>query len=72
MAQLKEDKTWEFGDFQTPFSLAEVAIAHFKMLDPEFKPRTIIEPTCGVGAFLFAAANAYPEADYIVGLEIES
>ena len=70
MAQTKEAKTWEFGDFQTPAALAQEAIAHLKKLDPEFQPKTIIEPTCGVGSFLLAAADAYPEAERIVGLEI--
>ncbi|MDF1735574.1 MAG: N-6 DNA methylase [Minwuia sp.] len=72
MAQTKEAKTWEFGDFQTPTSLAEQAIAHLREVDPGFRPRTIIEPTCGVGAFLLAAADAYPEAERLVGLEIEA
>lgn len=72
MAQTKEAKTWEFGDFQTPAALAQEAIAHLKKLDPEFQPKTIIEPTCGVGGFLIAAADAYPEAERVVGLEIEA
>lgn len=72
MAQTKEAKTWEFGDFQTPAALAQEAIAHLKKLDPELQPKTIIEPTCGVGAFLLAAADAYPEAERVVGLEIEA
>lgn len=72
MAQTKEAKTWEFGDFQTPDALAQEAIAHLKKLDPEFQPKTIIEPTCGVGAFLLAAADAYPEAERVVGLEVEA
>ena len=72
MAQMKEANTWEFGDFQTPFVLAHEAIAHLIKFDSEFQPKTIIEPTCGFGAFLFAAADAYPEAERVVGLEIES
>ena len=72
MAQSKEAKTWEFGDFQTPAILAQEAMAHLKAHDPDFHPKTIIEPTCGVGAFLLAAADAYPDAERVVGLEIES
>lgn len=72
MAQLKEAKTWEFGDFQTPAILAQEAMTHLKVHDPYFHPKTIIEPTCGVGAFLLAAADAYPDAERVVGLEIES
>jgi len=72
MAQLKEAKTWEFGDFQTPAILAQEAMAHLRAHDPDFRPKTIIEPTCGVGAFLLAAADAYPDAERVVGLEIET
>jgi len=72
MAQTKEAKTWEFGDFQTPDTLAREAIAHLKKLDSKFQPKTIIEPTCGVGAFLLAAADTYPDTERIVGLEIEA
>lgn len=67
----KEQKTWEFGDFQTPAQLAKIALTHFKEQDPDFSPKTIIEPTCGVGAFLLAAADIYPDAEKVVGLEIE-
>lgn len=72
MANTKEAKTWEFGDFQTPIELARQAVNHLRMMDPEFLPKTIIEPSCGVGALLLAAADAYPEAEKIVGLEIEA
>ncbi|CAG0903850.1 unnamed protein product [Cyprideis torosa] len=48
------------------------AMTHLKVHDPDFYPKTIIEPTCGVGAFLLAAADAYPDAERVVGLEIES
>ena len=68
---VKSANRWEFGDFQTPFILAQDAVAHLVKFEPEFQPKTIIEPTCGIGAFLFAAADAYPEAERVVGLEIE-
>ncbi len=66
----KDAKTWEFGDFQTPLSLAQTTIARLRDV-LSFTPRTIIEPTCGVGAFLVAAAEAFPEAERIIGVEIE-
>ena len=71
MAQTKEAKTWEFGDFQTPADLAQESIAHLRALSPDFQPGTIIEPTCGIGTFLLAAADAYPDAERVVGLEID-
>lgn len=72
MAITKEAKTWEFGDFQTPIELARQAVKYLQEQDPDFKPKTIIEPTCGVGSFLLAAADAYPDAEKVVGLEIEA
>ncbi|MEG9883028.1 MAG: hypothetical protein V6Z86_00105 [Hyphomicrobiales bacterium] len=68
MARTKEAKKWEFGDFQTPKALARQAIAHLRAFDPDFQPETILEPTCGVGVFLLAAADAYPKARRVVGL----
>lgn len=71
MAVKKDAKTWEFGDFQTPKELATIAVA--RLLDTlSFAPKTIIEPTCGVGAFLMAAAEAFPDAEKFIGVEIDA
>lgn len=50
----------EFGDFQTPVVLAKQVceLLRHKGIVPEF----IIEPTCGAGAFLVAAAEVFPRA----------
>lgn len=57
---MKANAKVEFGDFQTPLTLAEeiCALLHRKGLEPEF----VLEPTCGVGAFLVAAAGEFPRA----------
>ena len=56
-----------FGDFQTPLDLAtqccQVADNQFSKFDH------VIEPTCGQGAFVIAAAKCFPGCD-IVGYEI--
>lgn len=62
----------EYGDFQTPDQLAVQALEFLRARLPSFSPRTIIEPTCGVGNFLFAAAHAFPHAEEIIGVEINS
>ena len=50
----------EFGDFQTPPVLAAEVCALLKRQGVE--PDSIIEPTCGTGAFLVAAAEMFPKA----------
>jgi len=56
----------EFGDFQTPDTLAGEVVAI--LADRIAPPATVIEPTCGRGSFLIAAARAWPDAE-IVGFD---
>lgn len=58
----------EYGDFQTPLWLAEQVCARLQKLGTE--PATIIEPTCGEGSFLVAAARIFAQATSIVGIDI--
>ncbi|XZN90002.1 MAG: SAM-dependent methyltransferase [Microcoleus sp.] len=58
----------EYGDFQTPPALAEMVCR--KLAELNVNPNTIIEPTCGVGNFIQAAARSFPSADKIIGVEI--
>ena len=60
----------EYGDFQTPLELANRVCQKLKALG--ISPDTIIEPTCGVGAFVEAAANHFPDTKKIVGIEINA
>ncbi len=64
----KQRDKWQFGDFQTPTDLATMATELLTNLG--FQPRSIIEPTCGKGTFLFAAASAFPTFERAIGLEI--
>ena len=50
----------EFGDFQTPVELAREVCA--LLARQAVEADLIVEPTCGVGAFLVAAAEAFPKA----------
>lgn len=50
----------EFGDFQTPLPLARAVCA--LIASSGEKPATVVEPTCGAGAFLVAADRAFPQA----------
>lgn len=63
----KSKDVWEFGDFQTPPELCKQVCA---LLAAEgLSPAHVVEPTCGKGGFLVAAADTFPEAK-LTGLEI--
>jgi hypothetical protein len=48
----------EYGDFQTPLELARLVCG----LLPRRRWTNILEPACGTGTFLRAAAEAFPDA----------
>lgn len=58
----------EFGDWQTPFDLAQKTCS--KLIELGIGPDVIIEPTCGIGAFVLAANGAFPDAKAIHGYEV--
>lgn len=57
---MKSRSRVEFGDFQTPYGLAEQACWAIARLG--VTPSAVIEPTCGIGAFLCAAGRQFPRA----------
>lgn len=68
MARRKERDIWQYGDFQTPPELALRVCVRLREMGVE--PSAILEPTCGRGAFLAAAAKAFPEVEDIFGVDI--
>jgi len=58
----------EFGDFQTPLELAKLVCQKLEGLG--VSPAVIIEPTCGIGAFVEASAHQFPHAKEIIGIEV--
>jgi len=58
----------EFGDFQTPDALAFEICERLVALD--IRPDIVVEPTCGIGAFIVAATRAFPKARIIQGFEV--
>lgn len=66
---VSEDKV-SYGDWQTPISLAQkVCHAHIlKYGDPDI----VIEPTCGLGAFVLSALEIFPNVSEIHALEINN
>ena len=57
---MKSRSQVEFGDFQTPLTLAKevCGLLRRQRVLPEF----VLEPTCGTGAFLITAAETFPRA----------
>lgn len=58
----------EFGDFQTPERLAIDVCERLATMG--VSPDIVIEPTCGTGAFVRAAARIFSNAREIIGFEI--
>ncbi len=57
----------EFGDWQTPLTLAEEILG--LVAEGGINPASVLEPTCGQGAFLRAASARFPDVR-LFGLEI--
>lgn len=57
-----------FGDFQTPLELVQAVCV--LIAQTGFDPASILEPTCGIGAFLQAASETFPNARRVLGFEI--
>lgn len=68
MVRTKRELRAEFGDFQTPPPLATAVCALLARRFPA--PASIVEPTCGLGAFIHAALAAFSGFSSIVGIEI--
>lgn len=58
----------EYGDFQTPPSLA-AKIVYLVSANCSL-PGTLVEPTCGKGHFIIAALRAFPSIREVHGLDI--
>jgi hypothetical protein len=60
----------EFGDFQTPQQLAQDVCSLVSAYG--LAPSSIVEPTCGVGNFLFAALNHFSTAKRALAVEVNA
>jgi hypothetical protein len=64
----KTPQVEEYGDFQTPPGLAAQAC---KLLaERGVSPASVLEPTCGIGNFLMAAIEQFPNLTGGLGIEI--
>ncbi|MCE9634702.1 MAG: SAM-dependent DNA methyltransferase [Planctomycetes bacterium] len=58
----------EFGDFQTPVALARQVC---RLLSANgVRPAALLEPTCGLGSFIFAGLDEFPAAREALGIDI--
>jgi hypothetical protein len=69
--ELNKNSIKTFGDFQTPKHLAFQALNRVLEKLP-FTPASLIEPTCGKGAFLIEAVKIFPKASAVVGVEVNT
>ena len=60
----------EFGDYQTPLSLANRICERLARLG--VVPQTVVEPTCGIGAFVKASSTCFSCAKKIVAVDINA
>lgn len=59
----------EWGDFQTPLNLARQICRH--LLEIGVSPTVVVEPTFGLGNFILAALENFPNVELVYGIEIQ-
>lgn len=67
--EVLQENALEYGDFQTPLSLAKTVCEQLYRLG--CRPTTLVEPTCGRGNFIIAALSVFPSIQKVYGLEIQ-
>lgn len=60
----------EYGDFQTPATLARAVCACVG--DCGLQPASLLEPTCGFGNLLFAGLDHFSGIEQAVGVDINA
>jgi hypothetical protein len=66
--QNQKQRKVEFGDFQTPVSLAREICS--LIAQTGFCPVSVLEPNCGTGSFLKASLETFPDVSRVLGFEI--
>lgn len=58
----------EYGDFQTPGVLASLVVGVLRLRG--VRPACVVEPTCGRGAFVYAALHGFEGLSRVLAVEI--
>lgn len=66
----KAKRKAEYGDFQTPEVLAREICTLLRK--HALRPKSLLEPTCGLGKFLFAALDEFKEVQEALGADINA
>ncbi len=64
----KTKQVAEYGDFQTPEKLARDVCA--MLTEHGVRPASLLEPTCGLGSFLFAGLDHFENVKNAIGADI--
>lgn len=71
MGKRRDDRAKiEFGDFQTPATLAQAVCR--RLLALGVAPRSLVEPTCGVGNLLLAATEAFRDLTFVAAMDVNN
>lgn len=68
MAARRDANKLAYGDFQTPLHLAQQVCA--RLLALGLNPRSIVEPTCGLGTFVVAALQSFTNVENLAAMDI--
>ena len=64
-----EESARDLGDFQTPRKLTDQICQY--LYNENFKPKVLIEPTCGTGNFIISALKIFPSIKYVYCIELQ-
>ena len=69
MSKIDTKKKIAYGDFQTPDILAEDVCMLLEKSG--YKPKSVLEPTCGVGSFFVSALQSFSALEYGAAFDID-
>ena len=65
---IRDQRRAEFGDFQTPLALANQVVDLLKARG--VAPRSVVEPTCGLGRFVEASLSGFNQSVVVAAFDV--